>query len=156
MQSEGVRSSTALAQQGTRRRCCQASIAKEEGDVVKERKFSRVPVGTQASFSWGRKKGEANQGEGVTRDISAGGMYLYTKTPPPVGSPVKLELLLPKVRGAMHALRMKVMGRVVRVQPTEDPDEQISGFAAVTDEFVLQEPATDEQESAPRGSSPRR
>ena len=123
---------------------------------VKDRKFSRIPVGTRAVFSWGQKKGEANQGNGVTRDISAGGMYLYTKdTPPPVGSPVKLELLLPKVRGAVHALRMKVLGRVVRVQPVENSEEEISGFAAITDTFVLQEPKQ-EPEPGRRGPSAKR
>jgi hypothetical protein len=123
-----------------------AVLGLKNGASVKERKFSRIPVGTRAVFSWGQE-GEPKQGKGVTRDISAGGTYLYTKTPPPVGTPVKLDLILPRVRGAMKALRMKVLGRVVRVHPLEDPDEQISGFAAITDTFVLREPREQQKES---------
>ena len=104
-----------------------------------ERKFLRVPVGTRAVFTWGSQEGAEKRGKGVTRDISAGGIYLYTKTPPPVGSSIKLDMLLPKVRGAMEALRMKVMGRVVRVHPPDEEERRISGFAAVTDRFVLQD-----------------
>ena len=123
---------------------------------MKERKFLRIPVGTRAVFSWSKKRGQENRGKGVTRDISAGGMYLYTKTPPPVGSSVKLELLLPKVRGAVQAFKMKVLGRVVRVQPPEDPEELTSGFAAITDRFVLQQPEEEERNPSRRGLSPKR
>ena len=85
----------------------------------KNREYQRIPLGTSAKFSWGKPVGDKKRGKGVTRDISAGGMYLYTETPPPVGSPVKLDLLLPRVRGVLRNLRMKVMGRVVRVQPPQ-------------------------------------
>jgi len=117
---------------------------------AKERKFLRIPVGTAAVFSWGKRVGDKKRGKGVTRDISAGGMYLYTETPPPVGAPVKLELLLPKVRGVLQNLRMKVMGRVVRVQPPEGEDEPISGFAAITDRFILQEPKHPKETKEPK------
>ena len=122
-------------------------MGKEKGT---ERKFLRVPVGTRAVFTWGSREGTEKRGKGVTRDISAGGMYLYTKTPPPVGSSIKLDLLLPRVRGAMEALRMKVMGRVVRVHPPDEGERQISGFATVTDRFVLQDTGQQETKKNPQ------
>ena len=114
--------------------------AKDDKARKKQREFPRVPVDTKAEFFWGERTGDKKRGKGVTRDMSAGGLYLHTDTPPPVGSSVKLDMVLPKVRGMLKNLRMKVMGRVVRVQPPQAEDDPISGFAAITDRFILQEP----------------
>jgi hypothetical protein len=117
----------------------------KENEKVKQRELPRVPVGAAAEFTWGESKGDKKRGKGVTRDISAKGLYLETETPPPVGSSIKLDVVLPRVRGMLKNLRMKAMGRVVRVQPPQEEDDPISGFAAITDRFILQEPSESKQ-----------
>ena len=117
--------------------------------TTKQRELPRVPVGTTAKFSWAETAGDKKRGKGVTRDMSAKGLYLHTETPPPVGSSIKLDLLLPKVRGMLKNLRMKAMGRVVRVQPPQAEDDPISGFAAITDRFILREPKESKQSREP-------
>ena len=121
----------------------------------RQRQFLRIPLGTTAVFLWGKRAAKKKRGKGVTRDISAGGLYLDTDTPPPVGSHVKLEFLLPKVRGVIENLRMKVTGRVVRVQPPQREEESGSGFAAITDRFILQEPNHSKAPREPKKSKRR-
>ena len=104
------------------------------------RKFLRVPLCASAVFSWADQKGLSQQGKGKTRDLSAAGAFLYTDSAPPVGSTVQLEMRVPFLRGAISALRMKAKARVVRVQPPDENDEvQTSGFAVITDSFILQD-----------------
>ena len=104
------------------------------------RRFLRVPVGVSAVISWADPHGLLQRRKAVARDMSAKGMFLYTDSPPPIGSAITLEILLPLLRNATSSLRVKADARVVRIQPPdEEQEEPVSGFAVITDRFTLQE-----------------
>ena len=108
------------------------------------RRFFRVPVGVSAVISWADPNGLLQRKKAVARDMSAKGMFLYTDSPPPLGSAVTLEILLPLLRNAASSLRVKAEARVVRIQPPdEEQEEPVSGFAVITDRFTLQEQGDD-------------
>lgn len=113
-----------------------SSIA--SGDKVELRKLTRYPLGVPAFFSWIDQRGISQQGEGVTRDISAEGVFLFASTLPPVGSVIRFEISLPPLPGAVRRLRIEAEGRVLRLEPAAG-EKEWSGFAAVTEGFVLEE-----------------
>ena len=115
------------------------------------RSFLRVPVGVSAVISWAEPNGLLQRRKAVARDMSAKGMFLYADSPPPLGSAVTLEILLPLLRNAASSLRVKAAARVVRVQPPDVKEEEpVSGFAVITDRFTLQEQAQEQDEDAPQ------
>ena len=108
------------------------------------RKFLRVPVGVSAVISWADQNGLLQRRRAVARDMSAKGMFLYADSPPPLGSAVTLEILLPLLRNAVSSMRITADARVVRIQPPdEEQEEPVSGFAVITDRFTLQEQGDD-------------
>lgn len=108
------------------------------GNVVENRKFARYQLDLPVTFSWKDAAGRSRSGSGVIRDISAGGVFILAGTSPPDGSAIRYETVLPQLEEVFSSLRMEVEGRVLR---TEGPPEgkEISGFAAVCENFALQE-----------------
>lgn len=84
---------------------------------------------------WTDERGLRQSAKGVTRDISAGGVFVEADTPPPVGLPVRLEIVLPPLRVGTPGIRLLAEGRVLRVEPAVDEGP---GFAAVNEQFVLE------------------
>jgi hypothetical protein len=104
------------------------------------RRFLRVPVGVSAVISWADPNGLLQRRRAVARDMSAKGMFLYADSPPPLGSAVTLEILLPLLRNAASSMRVTADARVIRVQPpNEEQEEPVSGFAVLTDRYKLQD-----------------
>jgi len=80
------------------------------------RKIERFTFGLPARLSAGPRD-SAKTFELKTRDISAGGAFLYTRTPLPIGSKVSVEIVLPldqlkTLVGKRSSV--SVMGQVVR------------------------------------------
>lgn len=81
------------------------------------------------------------RGEGYTRDISPSGVYVLTSERLPSGALVKLEVVLPSLRGQRSGACLRTRGRVVR------PEEV--GFAAAADMgFRMQLPETGSSEES--------
>jgi len=114
------------------------------GDDVELRKLTRYRLGVPAFFSWLDQRGLSQQGEGTTRDISAGGVFLFANTLPPVGSAIRFEISLPPLPGAVRSLRIEAEGRVLRIEPAAGGKGR-SGFAAVSEGFVLEEVKVDSE-----------
>jgi len=114
------------------------------GDDVELRKLTRYRLGVPAFFSWLDQRGLSQQGEGTTRDISAGGVFLFANTLPPVGSAIRFEISLPPLPGAVRSLRIEAEGRVLRIEPAAGGKGR-SGFAAVNEGFVLEEVKVDSE-----------
>jgi hypothetical protein len=97
------------------------------------RKGLRYRLEAPACFSWECADQRRFQGEGVTRDISLHGAFIVTTTNPPVGSFIKLELLLPPISGMNAILRITGTVKVVRY---EHPcgEKGVTGFAVLSDE----------------------
>lgn len=96
--------------------------------TAQERVFSRVRLTAPVSFGW-KTPGMAWFGDGITRDMSARGMYVVSETSPPLATVVRCNVCLPPLEPSQHVLTGIVVGRVIRVDET--------GFAVTSKVFVL-------------------
>ena len=61
---------------------------------------------------------EMEDGKGVTRNVSASGVYLETREQPTMGAPIHFTLILEHATPA--PIRLACVGSVVRVEPREN------------------------------------
>ena len=94
----------------------------------------RYRLSADAVFAWEGAQHGRFLGEGLTRDISLAGAFIFTLTCPPVGATVHLDVYLSPTTGATRkTVRIKTEARVVRVEHSA----AIEGFAAVSQDFTL-------------------
>jgi len=102
-------------------------------DRREERRFNlNAPV----HFTWrlAGSSGSASQ-DGTTRDISLRGVFVLAGSCPPVGSVIRMSVVLP-VDTADSNLEMRASATVVRVEATGSREFAL-GFAAVTRKYSL-------------------
>jgi hypothetical protein len=92
-------------------------------------------MSTSVIFRWDGPDNKRFQGEGSTRDISVGGVFVLTPTCPPSFAPVHLEVILPLSDG-VSKVQMKADMTVLRVDHNV-PGTSRSGFSAVGPGFLL-------------------
>jgi PilZ domain len=93
----------------------------------------RYRLSADAVFAW---EGPSQRllGEGITRDISVAGAFIYTRTCPPVGTTLALDIFLSPAAGSQgRTVRIKTEARVIRVEHSPGAE----GFAAVSQDFTL-------------------
>jgi hypothetical protein len=95
------------------------------------RRFARHPIAATALFSW-KDLGARRAGNGVTRDICAAGVFVWSDICPPESTQVQTELVLPPLHAEASPLRMKVLGQVVRIEA-----QPRMGFAVHSQNFIL-------------------
>jgi len=100
------------------------------------RRAVRYSVSASALFSWGPTHLDGMQAEGITRDISVQGAYVYSIGCPPLKGIVELELLLPPLRGTIPTSSIKTKGRVLRVEAVADGLARW-GFAVKAERFEV-------------------
>jgi len=100
------------------------------------RKFVRHRLEVPVTFSWKDRKGIRHRQRGATRDISPGGMFLFTPAHPPVGVTVGLNALLPPLSPEAPRWRLLAHGRVVRVELPHG-EKSLAGFAATSEQLVV-------------------
>ncbi len=84
--------------------------------------------------------GGVHEDMGLTKDVSAHSVYLYTDTNIIVGSTIEVALPLPpEVTGADRQIVVRCQARVVRVQ--ERSEDGRMGIAAVFDDYQIVNPA---------------
>ena len=94
----------------------------------------RYRLAANVVFTWQAVNGSRLVGEGVTRDISSGGIFTSAPTCPPVGAIVQLDVLLPSARqDANRTIRMNTEAKVIRVEHSSAGE----GFAATTTGFEM-------------------
>ena len=72
--------------------------------------------------------------EGVTEDISAGGVLIYCGEDYPVGSTIRFSISMPaQALGAERDVRVECSGRVVRCSPAGDR----VAVGAIIDEYYI-------------------
>ena len=114
---------------------------------VERRKHLRYQLDFPVIFSWESSQRSRLQGEGLTCDIDPFGAFVLTSTcPPPVGSTIQIEILLPPLSEAIATIRIKGEARVLRVEPRRERGVT-GGFAVLSNGFNLYPPATDETKS---------
>ncbi len=103
---------------------------------MQERNYARRSLALPILFAWEDKRGVRRRGAGITRDVSAGGIFLFSKSCPPAGTKIEFNLFLPKMSEQSSNIRVQGEGRVLRVELPREAEER-SGFAAAHMEFVL-------------------
>ena len=70
----------------------------------------------------------------MTRDISVAGAFIFTRTCPPVGATLDLDIFLsPTAGNGRRAVRIKTEAKVIRVEHSGAAE----GFAATSQDFTL-------------------
>jgi hypothetical protein len=105
-------------------------------ESVERRKHNRYQLGVPVTLFWKDARDAPHEGIGLTRDISARGLFAFTTSPPPLGSDVKLKAFLPPPRSAVPPVQIRGQGRVVRVDAAHDGEAR-AGFAVAGGRFVL-------------------
>jgi len=94
----------------------------------------RYRLSADAVFAWEGAQHGRLVGEGVTRDISLSGAFVFTRTCPPVGATLELDIFLsPTLGNTGKTVRIKTVATVIRVEHTAAAE----GFAAVSQDFTL-------------------
>jgi hypothetical protein len=100
---------------------------------IELRKRVRYRLSADAIFAWEGPERSRLVAEGVTRDISVAGAFIFTRTCPPLGTSVDLEIILsPAPESGRNAVRIKTEAKVIRVEHAE-----VEGFAATSQDFTL-------------------
>jgi hypothetical protein len=94
----------------------------------------RYRLSANAVFGWEGPQGNRLVGEGLTRDISVAGAFIFTRTSPPVGATLELDIFLsPAAGNGGRTVRIKTEATVIRVEHSA----RAEGFAAVSRDFTL-------------------
>jgi PilZ domain len=102
--------------------------------TIEVRNRVRYRLSADAVFSWEGPQRNCLLAEGVTRDISVAGAFIFTRTCPPVGAMLDLEIFLSSAPGSKgRTVQIKTVARVIRVEHSNGG----GGFAAVSRDFTL-------------------
>jgi hypothetical protein len=98
-------------------------------DAMQQRESVRFPIRVPVIFRWNDEQSGRQQNGGFTRDISTGGLFVYSPIPPSSGVTVELEVMLPPLEESGHGVRLRSEGRVLRIERKGGH----TGFAATGD-----------------------
>jgi hypothetical protein len=82
---------------------------------VERRNAIRYRLESPVVFRWQDGSGMPWEGEGLTRDVSEVGAYVFSPRCPPVKTDVEIEIVVPTLHGAPKAWLKGIM-RVLRVE----------------------------------------
>jgi Tfp pilus assembly protein PilZ len=102
--------------------------------LMERRRHERHDLTAPVEFEWKLSNGTHCQGTGVTRDFSAGGLFVMTPESLAVGTSVHFEVGLE--RGEL-AVRIRAKGQVTRIEAT-DSAGRIGGFSISTRRMRLE------------------
>lgn len=123
-------------------------------ETVKERRGSRrFRLRLAVVFSWRDAQGIVQSGEGSSDNISSRGIYVRTKSAPPLGTSVEMNVFLPKPAYGIRAAEMHAKGQVTRID--QGSQFQVCGFAAMNRTVLIRESIEhilDKKKGAEQGS----
>jgi PilZ domain len=119
----------------TLRQGFQGAVRSISDGQVDLRSHARYRLKAPVLFSWEDADGTLMRGGGFTRDLSATGAFIFSPGCPPQGMTVRLEILLPPLKGKEH-LTMVCEARVIRLE-NPAPGEKRDGFAVESDGFAM-------------------
>lgn len=101
------------------------------------RRRARFNITAPVVFRWRDKGGSYEKGDGVTRDIGIGGMFIVTRGPsPPENATIRCEASFPSINPSRPMWRLRISGRVQRATSQMENNE-VAGFAVRTSSFLL-------------------
>jgi len=108
------------------------------GEVCLEReRREQIRYGVQAlvNFEW-TDEGVHRRGQGITRDISPKGMFIYSDTKPPAKADVYVDISFQGPGFRVGNLQMSARGLVIRVELGTGPGS-FGGFAILNRSYDL-------------------
>jgi len=102
---------------------------------MERRRHERWEIDAALRFHWKAAGETRRHGEGIARNMSAGGVFVSTNHPPSVGTRVRFRIAFSSLRGA-STLVMDTIVEVVRVVPGAEGEQQ-PGFAGVLKTYTL-------------------
>ena len=100
------------------------------------RELIRYGVQALVNFEWMDEE-VLRRGQGVTRDISPKGMFIYSEAKPPAKSDLRVDISFHDDTTAKD-VQMKARGLVIRVEPSTGPGS-FEGFAILNRSYDLDE-----------------
>jgi hypothetical protein len=106
--------------------------------IYQRRRHIRYPIRVGVSVQW-VAPGRKGSLKGKTRDISEGGAFVISRTLPPLGAFVELEIQLTTRQAGAASSRLEMQGEVLRVEtPSNKPAQW--GFAINATKTLMQGP----------------
>ena len=102
---------------------------------MERREQTRYGVRALVDFEW-MDKGVLRRGHGVTRDISAKGMFIYSNIKPPAKADLRVDVSFREVGSKPTNLQMRAKGLVIRVEPATNTGSP-QGFAILNRSYEL-------------------
>jgi hypothetical protein len=102
---------------------------------LERREHTRYGVRALVDFEW-EDEGVLRRGQGLTRDISTKGMFIYSITKPPVKADLRVDVSFQDAALTATNLQMRAKGLVIRVEPETNPGTQ-QGFAILNRSYEL-------------------
>ena len=103
---------------------------------MERREHRRFDLQVPIQFNWKDRKGVRGLGSGRARNISIGGMFVYSDSLPPRDTEVRVELFFPSSQLVEAGVQMTTRARVLRLQPAT-PGKTDGGFAVVSQSFGM-------------------
>jgi hypothetical protein len=102
---------------------------------LERREQTRYGVRALVDFEW-IDEGVIRRGQGITRDISTKGIFVYSEINPPAKADVLVDVSFRDVTSIPSTLQMRAKGLVIRVEPAIEPGSQ-KGFAMLNRSYEL-------------------
>jgi len=86
-----------------------------EKSSLERREQTRYGVRAIVKFEW-TENGVSQQGQGISRDISPKGMFIYSSVSPPAKADLRVDVSFREEASVSTNLQMRAMGLVIRVE----------------------------------------
>ena len=103
--------------------------------LMDRRRHGRYDLEAPLRFSWKGPGDVRHRAEGTIRNISVGGIFIFTDDPPPVGARVRFCVYFRSFL-ARSRLVMQTTAQVVRAEPSPQ-GKAPAGFAAALKTYIL-------------------
>ena len=103
---------------------------------MERREQPRFAVRALVHFEW-IENNVLNHGEGLTRDISSKGMFIYSDSEPPEKADLQVEVYFRENTAALTNLQLNARSLLVRVESAASGNE-LRGFAILNRSYTLQ------------------
>jgi hypothetical protein len=98
--------------------------------LLQARAHLRYALRLQVVCSWTDTKERFHTMQGISRDISTNGIFVYCETPPEMGTNIVLKVIFPPLEANSGSeLLLRAIGKVVRLEGSGS----VAGFAAISD-----------------------
>jgi hypothetical protein len=111
------------------------SAPRREEACLERREQTRYGVQALVNFEW-IDEGILRKGQGITRDISPKGLFIYSDVKPPVKADLLVDVRFERVFSKAKNLKMGARGLVIRVE-AETRSGSVEGFAILNRSYEL-------------------